>query len=408
MLKNKNFIITILTVAIPLLMQLFFIRYVSYNVDKAMYGDFVLLQTLIVALSYIFLQIPSQAYNRFYNTAKDKIAFVNEFRTLLIFINIASIGIIYIYGLAMGKFSYEVLGLIFIYFVILNNYTFNQQIFLLNLERKKYFILKTLEAMSKFLFPILFYIYFQSLEAFLYGLVCGYLISFLFILTYLKDYKFKYIVNIENLKKYFLFAYPILFVSIFSWGISFSDRYFIDYYMSSQDVALYAILAQVAGMGQVIGQVYSMYVNPKVLKYYEEDKLLALAYLKKSIIILSIIFLALGLVAYLLPIPIYELLLKPEVITNSYYFNTFIILVIGIFFTLIQTALSMYLTLFKKLDILAYIYVVAFSVNLIGNIFIKEYGIIAAAIATFLAYFIILLLQLIYIVSPEKPKISLF
>jgi len=407
-LKNKNFIITILTVAIPLLMQLFFIRYVSYNVDKAMYGDFVLLQTLIVALSYIFLQIPSQAYNRFYNTAKDKIAFVNEFRTLLIFINIASIGIIYIYGLAMGKFSYEVLGLIFIYFVILNNYTFNQQIFLLNLERKKYFILKTLEAMSKFLFPILFYIYFQSLEAFLYGLVCGYLISFLFILTYLKDYKFKYIVNIENLKKYFLFAYPILFVSIFSWGISFSDRYFIDYYMSSQDVALYAILAQVAGMGQVIGQVYSMYVNPKVLKYYEEDKLLALAYLKKSIIILSIIFLALGLVAYLLPIPIYELLLKPEVITNSYYFNTFIILVIGIFFTLIQTALSMYLTLFKKLDILAYIYVVAFSVNLIGNIFIKEYGIIAAAIATFLAYFIILLLQLIYIVSPEKPKISLF
>ena len=394
---DKSFFITLITVAIPLLMQLFFIRYVSYNVDKTIYGDFVLLQTLIVALSYIFLQIPSQAYNRFYNTAKDKILFVNEFRTLLIFINIASIGIIYIYGLVMEKFSYEVLGLIFIYFVILNNYTFNQQIFLLNLERKKYLILKTLEAMSKFLLPILFYIYFQSLEAFLYGLVCGYLISFLFILTYLKDYKFQYVINIENLKKYFLFAYPILFVSIFSWGISFSDRYFIDYYMSSQDVALYAILAQVAGMGQVIGQIYSMYVNPKVLKYYEEDKHKALDYLKKSIIILSIIFLALGLVAYVLPTPIYELLLKPEVITNNYYFNTFIILVIGIFFTLIQTALSMYLTLFKKLDILAYIYVIAFSVNLIGNLFIKEYGIISAAIATFLAYFIILLLQLIYI-----------
>ncbi|WP_331774352.1 polysaccharide biosynthesis C-terminal domain-containing protein [Sulfurospirillum sp. 1612] len=394
---NKSFLITMFTVGVPLLMQLFFIRYVSYNVDKDIYGNFILLQTLIVALSYIFLQIPSQAYNRFYNSATDKVEFVNEFRTLLIFINIISIFIIYIYGLFMERFSYEILTLIFIYFLILNNYTFNQQIFLLNLERKKYFILKTLEASSKFLLPILFYISFQSLESFLYGIVCGYIFSFMFIQRYLKDYKFSFIINLENLKKYFIFAYPIVFVAIFSWGISFSDRYFIDYYMTSKDVALYAILAQVAGMGQVIGQVYSMYVNPKVLKYYEEDKTIALNYLKKSIIILSIIFAFLGLVAYLLPTSIYELLLEPEVINNSYYFNAFIILVFAIFFTLIQTALSMYLTLFKKLNVLAYIYVAAFIVNIIGNFFIQEYGIIAASISTFLAYLVILLLQLIYI-----------
>ena len=394
---NSSFLITILTVAIPLVMQLFFIRYVSYNVDKSMYGNFVLLQTLIVALSYVFLQIPMQAYNRFYNSVKDKIEFVNEFRTLLIFINILSIFIIYVYGFVMEKFSYEVLLLIYIYFLILNNYTFNQQIFLLSLERKKYFILKTLEAMSKFLLPILFYIFYQSLESFLYGIVSGYIISFIFILGYLKEHQFKFIINFTNLKKYFIFAYPILFVSIFSWGISFSDRYFIDYYMHSEDVALYAILAQVAGMGQVVGQVYSMYVNPKVLKYYEEDKIFALKYLKKSITTLSIIFLFACIVTYLIPTSIYELLLEPSVINDSYYFNTFIILVIAIFFTLIQTALSMYLTLFKKLNILAYIYVLAFVVNIVGNTMIEEYGIIAASVSTLLAYLIILLLQLIYI-----------
>lgn len=394
---NKSFFITILTVGIPLVLQLIYIRYVSYSVDKSIYGNFVLIQTLIVALSYIFLQIPMQAYTRFYNTVKDKVRFVNEFRTLLIFINIINILIIYVYGLIMERFNYEILFLIFIYFVILNNYTFNQQIFLLNLERKKYFILKTLEAISKFLLPILFYIYFHSLASFLYGIAFGYFVSFIFILTYLKEYPFKFTIDLVNLKKYFIFAFPILFVSIFSWGISFSDRYFIDYYMSSKDVAIYAILAQVAGMGQVIGQVYSMYVNPKILKYYEEDEIYALKYLKKSIIILSTIFIFIGFIAYVLPMPIYEILLKPKIINNSYFFNTFIILVISIFFTIIQTALSMYLTLFKKLNILAYIYIIAFVINVIGNLFIEQYGIIAASIATLVAYFTILLLQLIYI-----------
>lgn len=394
---NKSLLITILTVGIPIIMQLFFIRYVSYSVNKDIYGNFILLQTLIIALSYIFLQIPSQAYNRFYNSATNKIEFVNEFRTLLIFINIFSVVVIYIYGLIMERFTYEILALVFIYFLILNNYTFNQQIFLLNLERKKYFVLKNLEAVSKFLLPILFFLYFESLESLLYGMVCGYFVSFLFLLTYLKDYKFNFIITVNNLKKYFKFAYPILFVAIFSWGISFLDRYFIDYYMTTKDVAIYAILAQVAGIGQVLGQIYGMYVNPKVLKYYEEDQKFALNYLKRSIVFLSISFMFLGIIAYILPTSIYELLLQKEVINDSYYFNTFIILVFAIFFTLIQTALSMYLTLFKKLNILAYIYVVAFIINLIGNMFINQYGIIAASISTLLAYLVILILELIYI-----------
>jgi len=394
---NRDFSISILTVVIPIILQLIYIRYVSYSIDKTIYGDFVLLQTLIVALSYIFLQIPGQAYNRFYNNVKDKVVFVNEFRTLLIVINILSFFLIIIYGYIMKKFDYETLFILFLYFVVLNNYTFNQQIFLLNLDRQKYFVLKILEAMSKFLFPILFYLYYQSLISLVVGLAIGYSFSFVFLYKYLKDYPFKFTIDLGNLKKYLIFAYPILFVSIFSWGISFSDRYFIDYYMSSKDVAIYAILAQVAGMGQVLGQIYSIYVNPKILKYYEEDKSFALRYLKKSIVILSIVFFFLGLTAYVLPTSVYELLLQAEVIKDSYYFNTFIILVIAIFFTLIQTALSMYLTLFKKLNVLAYIYAIAFIINLIGNIFINEYGIIAASISTFLAYLVILVLQLIYI-----------
>jgi len=82
-----------------MMLQFIYIRYVSYNIDEEVYGNFILLQTLIVALSYIFLQIPSQAYDRFYNEAKDKISYINEFRTILIFVNILSILLILLYGI---------------------------------------------------------------------------------------------------------------------------------------------------------------------------------------------------------------------------------------------------------------------------------------------------------------------
>ena len=397
MLKNKNFIITILTVAIPMIFQFIYIRYVSYNVDKEVYGNFILLQTLIVALSYIFLQIPSQAYDRFYNEVKDKVSFVNEFRTLLIIVNILSIIIISIYGYIMQKFSFEVLALVFLYFLLLNNYSFNQKVFLLNLERKKYFYLKVFEAIAKFIMPIGFYFYFQTLEAFLGGLVFGYFISFLILTKFMKNYPFKININWYNYKKYFLFAYPIIFVSIFSWGISFSDRYFIEFLSGTKDVAIYAILAQVAGIGQIVAQIYSMYVNPKVLKLYEEDKQKGLNYLNSMLKKLAFVFIGLAFLAYIMPVDIYSILLEKSLISQDYYFWTFLILVLGIFMTAFQTAMSMHLTLAKKLHILAYINGVAFLVNIVGNLWIKEYGIMAAAISTLMAYMVLNVGQYVYI-----------
>jgi len=394
---NKSLLITIATVVIPLLLQFIYIRYVSYNVDKDVYGNFILLQTFISALSMIFLQIPSQAYDRFYNTSDNKVDYVNEFRTMLVFINIVSLLFIVVYGHIMQKFNIEILFLVYLYFILLNNYSFNQKVFLLNLERKKYFILKTSESGAKFFTPLVFYFYFETLTSFIGGVVVGYLISFFILMKYMKNYPFKLNIDWNHYKKYFLYAYPIVFVAIFSWGISFSDRYFIEYYSGTKDVAIYAILAQVAGIGQIIGQAYSMYVNPKVLKMYEENRNEAFKYLKQSLQLIAGIFVILGIIAYFMPVEVYSILLEKTLIMQEYYFNTFYILVLGIFFTVFQTALSMYLQLLKKLHILGYIYLVAFSINIVGNLYIKEYGIIAAAIATLLAYITIFILQFLYI-----------
>jgi O-antigen/teichoic acid export membrane protein len=113
--------------------------------------------------------------------------------------------------------------------------------------------------------------------------------------------------------------------------------------------------------------------------------------------ILAFIFTLLAVVAYFLPIQVYEILLEPKIISQDYYFLTLIILVIGIFLTVFQTAYSMYLNLFKRLDVLAYIYLIAFIFNILGNLFIKDYGIIAAAISTLVAYSVILIAQVLYV-----------
>jgi O-antigen/teichoic acid export membrane protein len=169
--------------------------------------------------------------------------------------------------------------------------------------------------------------------------------------------------------------------------------------MSSKDVAIYAILAQVAGIGQIIGQIYSMYVNPKVLKMYEEDKKKGIRYLNMMLKKLVLVFILLSFIAYIMPVDIYGILIEKNLITQPYYFWTFFILILGIFLTVFQTAMSMHLTLAKKLHILAYVNGIAFIVNIIGNLWIKEYGIMAAAVSTLLAYAVLNIGQIMYVRS---------
>lgn len=393
----KNLSITFATVFFSLIFQLIFIRYVSYNVDYEVYGNYVLLQSFILALSYTLLQIPSSAFGRFFNEAQDNIGFINEFRTLLIFINLISLVVITIYGIFFNRFSVEIIGLLFIYFVLLNNYSFNKEIFLLNLDRKKYFILQLLEASAKYITPIIFYYFFQTLVSLLFGILIGYIISFFFLLIDLRSYPFKYHINLLNLKKYFKYAYPVVFTAIFSWGISFSDRYFIDYFVNVQEVAIYAILAQVAGFGSLLGQVYGMYVNPIVYKEYEKNNKKTFLLLNTFIRNLILVFVLLIFIVFMLPVKFFTILIEEEVISNTFYYYTFIILVLSSLFAVLQNAYAMYFVLQKKLYVITYAYVVGFALNIAGNFYIKDYGIIAAAISTIAAFIVVNLVQYIYV-----------
>jgi len=404
-LKNRDFLITVATVLFSVSLQFVFIRYSSYGIEKNDFGNYVLLQTLIAALSATLLQIPSQAFDRFYNQAKDKTEFVNEFRTILMGINIVSLILIIAYGFVIKKFTTETLFILFVYFALLNNYALNQKVFLLELERSKYFYLQILEACSKFLFPIFAYILFHTMISLFLGILLGYALSYGLLLHFLKEYPYRIVMHLPNLKKYFNFAYPILFVSMFTWGISFSDRYFIDYFLSTKDVAIYSLLAMVAGIGQIVGQIYFMYVEPKILKEYEIDPIQTFRNIEKYLKNLALVFSILTLIAFIVPKEIYLLLLEKDLVYSSYYFSTMMILLIAIFLNVIHIAHHMYLKLMKRLDVLAYIFLIALIINLIGNLFIRNYGIMAAAIATLIAYLSILIMQILFVKRASRQTV---
>ena len=200
---SRSLFITISTVICPVILQLYYIRYVSYYVDKVVFADFVLLSSFVYALSQIFLSIPGQAFSRFYNAAKDKILFVNEFRTYLFFVNLVSVFfVVSIWYFYESRFDIESYLFIYLLFVLLNNYSLNQQVFLLNLDRKVFFILKLLEACSKFTLPLIIYSFYGSFDSFLIGIIIGYGLSSVCLAFFLKDIPFQFYINLKNQKKY--------------------------------------------------------------------------------------------------------------------------------------------------------------------------------------------------------------
>lgn len=403
MKSHKELLLTALTAIVPVCFQLIYVRYISYSVDKEVYGNFILLQTLVVALSYVFLQIPTSAYSRFYNGAPDKIAYVNEFRTILVVINILSLVCILLFGYVYQKFSLAVLLSLFFYFVLLNNFSFNKEIFLLNLDRKTYFYLKIIESVAKYLFPIGMYFVFGTLLSFILGLAFGYSVSFLILLLRLKNYPFKFRLELSNVKKYFVYAYPVIITASLSWGINLSDRYFIEFFMETREVAIYAILAQVAGFGSILGQIYGMYVNPIIFKKYEADRRDALTLLNKYVRTLVIIFCLCSIVLLYLPKDIFTILVEPGVITNNVYYYSLLVLTLSSFMAVTQNAFAMYFVLEKKLEIITYAYAIAFAANFLGNFFIEDYGVIAASISTLVAFTIINFVQCLYVKVAIRP-----
>jgi O-antigen/teichoic acid export membrane protein len=394
-MKNKNLRIVILTVILPVTVRLFFLNFISNNVDPSIYGKIVLIEIYIVGITSVLNSILYQAYDRFYNES-NKEKFINEFRSYLIVINLISSLILLIIGLFNG---YSILLIIIVcaYACCMNNYLFFQNIYFINLKRKKFLIIKLVEGFIKFLFPIASYYLFETIESFLIGIIVGYAISNLIFKVFLKLNPLIFKVNKSNLIKYLKFGSPIILTSMFSWSISFVDRLFLEAIISISIVGTYSILSQLSGFAQVVGSIYSTYINPIIFKKHSSNKKNTFIVLKRYLKILSFICLGMFTLICLTPKSVFGFIIAEDIIQNQTYYYSFLILTLGIFLAIFQTALSMYFILIKRLDIHSKIFSIAAILNFGLNFFIIKYGILAAAISTALAYLIINLLILYWL-----------
>ena len=132
------------------------------------------------------------------------------------------------------------------------------------------------------------------------------------------------------------------------WSISFDDRIFLGYVQFLM-VRTYSILSQLSGFAQVIGSIYSTYINPIIFKNYSSNKKNTFKVLKRYLKILCFICFGMFIMICLIPKSVYGFIIAEDIIQNQTYYYSFLILTFGIFLAIFQTALSMYFILIERL-----------------------------------------------------------
>jgi len=391
---NREFIYSILSVILPILLRLIFLRFISYSMDEGVYGRILYVETILAALTQVIYSIPSQSFNKFFNSSS-KEKFIPEFHGIYLIINIIIVLItLVLFYAGVIEIESELLIIIFLYLFILSIFNTSRDQSLLELKRLKYLRFKLIESVSKFLLPILFYAFFKSIESYFFGILIGLLIGTL--ISY-RSIRFNLNLDIIRLKKYWVFAYPIALTALFSWSISLSDRFFIEYFFGESELGVYGILYQVGFLPLILGAVFNNYANPIIFKIHSEDKYIAFKklfyYIKISTIVLLVLLVSLILISK----ETFYLLINSDILAQQKNYISLILLLIACIFSILQNNFSFYLVLNEKLILHSYFFFIVCIINFSLNFLIKSYGIIAAAFSTLISYFILFVLMFFFV-----------
>ena len=269
--KRKGLRLSIYSVLIPMLLQFAYIRYVSYNVDQAMYGDFILYTSFVSLIAALIFSIPFAAITRYINETSNKESFINEFLTLLLPLNVVGLIALSVYVIYQDV-EIEIAICLAAYFILMNRYSINKIIIFNLIRRKQFLYISIFEKAARFTMPLVVFYFYQSDLSLMAGMTFGYVMLVGYTMFETKTFKHKFIFPYRKYKIYFLYAYPVLFTALASWIMSMSDRLFIDHFMDSTSVGIYSILAQVAGFSSIFGSIFTVYVQAVIYKKYSESK----------------------------------------------------------------------------------------------------------------------------------------
>lgn len=204
---------------------------------------------------------------------------------------------------------------------------------------------------------------------------------------------FKEALNLDALKEYYIYGYPLIFTGIIIWGLKISDRFYLKFLSNLEQLGLYSMAVSIAGAVAIFSSVFNTIWAPLVYKWVQGDDVKDIAISRKveniafkaAIAMLCIVILSvLGsrLVVYFLP---------------ETYSKIYIILPLCILSLLLYTLseiTSIGINLMKKTQytLLSCFFAIVVHIGL-SFLLIPKLGAVGAAIASGISFYIFLIIR---------------
>jgi O-antigen/teichoic acid export membrane protein len=249
-----------------------------------------------------------------------------------------------------------------------------------------YGIVDVVRQLSVFCTTVFFF-YFLNSNSYIELLEFNYLVSFigmiLIAIIFLKKEEIEFIINFSRLKKQTFQSKFLIFYTALIPFISFIDSYFVDAYLTKDDLGIYSFSLKVYNISLMLVVPIFTVLNIKQIEIAKEGNymLFVKKSFKKVIFFSSMIFLVTLLFNWLITNYIY-------LEYKSSFWNTNILL-FGSFITYITLPFS-FLIAYRKYRYLFALGIIAVLFNILINyFFIEKYGMLVASFSTFLCQIII-------------------
>lgn len=254
---------------------------------------------------------------------------------------------------------------------------------------KKYAVVLIMKTSLEITFIVFFIVSGYGLNGVLYSVIINESITLLVMLYFIFSYAGVTKPNFSILKPYLVFGLPLIPITLARFVFDSSDRYVIGFFLGPEKVGIYSA-AYGIGVIPLVLSTYLVYVlGPTVYNLYDngliEKAKMYLSYSWKYLLMLSIPS-AFGLT--ILSRPILLNMTTANFVTDGVYIIPLVVLCIV--FWGMEQIFGVSLLIFKRRKIFVVAFICGAIINLALNIvLVPQYGIIAAAVTTLIAYALI-------------------
>jgi len=372
----------------------------SQSFSTSDFGSYTLLLSFYTILAVIVQAGFQTALTKFYveadSASRKKIVFSTVVNTLTILSFIVAVGLVALAGrtslllTATQRYDTIIISTAILLIVETVGY-YNLHLLRAREESGKYVFVVSISAIINLFFNVLFIAWFKfGIIGIFFAQIFSSCVSLALSFRYIKnDYTFQ--IDYQLLKKIFLFSMPMLAAGILSTFVDLADRFLINHYLSSKEVGSYSFAYRIAMVMNIVVISFGAAWSPRSLDDAKQKNIHTSfpIVFTKLCFMLSFVFLAVSLFADNL----FNFQLFGKTLFAKEYYSGIVIIpfiLASYMFRGIASFYSVYpLTTGKSYHFFIGD-LIGFITNILLNIFlIPRFGLLGAAAATLVSYFLI-------------------